>query len=61
MSEEQELWERIFIAALTGTATNADQWPEKRDEFIVNRAYHIADKATPMVLARRKVDAKTQG
>jgi hypothetical protein len=58
MTEEQELWERAFFAALTATATNSEQWPSERTEFIANRALHIADRAVPLVLKRRRVSER---
>ena len=53
VSDEAEIWTAAFLAALNGTATNAEAWPEDRTKYILNRAEHIADEATKRVLRRR--------
>lgn len=55
---EQQLWERIFIAALRGAATSTNGWDKERTEFILNRAERLADDAVKRVLSRREVAAR---
>jgi hypothetical protein len=53
MFEDGTLWEKCYIAALSGSAREALAG-DKDEQYVINRAYRIADAATRSILARRE-------
>ena len=67
MTSEQELWEAVFVASLTGAASSECDWGKCTPDgtssytaYLCNRAERLADAAVERVVSRRKAVARME-
>lgn len=58
-SDAQDLWEAVFVAALTGCAREPYQ-AEKDRVYTINRAEAVADDAVDRIIKRRKATERAR-